>query len=94
MCTGNLRSGTDALFQSFSGADPDGWKKALHYYGIIGCFIFGAASGAVLLTHFGEIVFLLAPLGLIVVLLLIMSQRQRVHLRKIRRRIYRGRKHL
>ena len=75
MCTGNLRSGTDALFRSLFGKVPGELRKALHYYGVIVCFIFGAVSGALLLHRFGHYVFLLAPAGLCAVFFLIATRR-------------------
>ena len=48
MCTGNLRSGTDNLFQFISGGDKQKLKNALQYYGIILIFICGAGFGAVM----------------------------------------------
>lgn len=75
MCAGNLRSGTDALFRSLFGKVPGELRKALHYYGVIVCFIFGAVSGALLLHRFGHYVFLLAPAGLCAVFFLIATRR-------------------
>ncbi len=75
MCTGNLRSGTDALFCSIHNKDRAEFHKALHYYGIILCFIISAAVGAILLNHWGENVFLLAPIGLVAVFFMITSKR-------------------
>ena len=48
MCTGNLRSGTEALYHGLVRRDRTALEKALCYYGIIGCFIAGAALGAFL----------------------------------------------
>ena len=90
MCTGNLRSGSDALFNACIGTDPNGFNKARHYFLIITLFILGACGGAVLLTHFGAWTFLLAPIGLLIVLFLLMTKRQFVFIRrrilKLRRR--------
>ncbi len=77
MCTGNLRSGTDSLFRGWWGREPGELTKAGHYYGVIVCFVAGAAGGAVLLRTFGPHCLLLAPAGLAVVLLLITGRRQR-----------------
>ncbi len=82
MCTGNLRSGTDALYSSIQNKDRAEFNKALHYYGIIVCFIFGAAAGAILLNHWGKNVFLLAPVGLAVAFFMITSKRTLVSWRK------------
>lgn len=46
MCTGNLRSGTERLFLYLKSGERDHWARAIQYYGIILCFIGGAALGA------------------------------------------------
>ncbi len=76
MCTGNLRSGTEALFHSWKKRMPGEFTKAMHYYGVIVCFIFGAAAGAILLGMLGHFIFLLIPLGLLAVFFLITPKRQ------------------
>ncbi len=48
MCTGNLRSGTDYLYQAIEKKSRPLLKKSLQYYGIILFFIFGAAMGTLL----------------------------------------------
>lgn len=45
MCTGNLRSGTEALYQALAGHDRSQLKKSGCYYGVIACFLVGAALG-------------------------------------------------
>ncbi len=87
MCTGNLRSGSDALFNWLRGSDEAGFRKARHYFAIIGIFILGAVLGAVLLKSVGPNSFILAPLALLVVFLLLSGKRQLVHLRRIGRSI-------
>ncbi len=47
MCTGNLRSGTEALYHGVWSDEPQLRHKAVCYYGVIGCFILGAALGGV-----------------------------------------------
>ena len=89
MCTGNLRSGTEALFQSWRNRDRREFGKALHYYGVIGCFVIGAAVGAVLLRYLGLSVFLLAPAGLLAVFFLITTKRELVSWRRRIRALYR-----
>ena len=89
MCTGNLRSGTDALFRSLFGKIPGELRKALHYYGVIVCFIFGAVSGALLLHRFGHYVFLLAPAGLCAVFFLIATRRGVASWRRSLRGVFR-----
>ena len=46
MCTGNLRSGTERLYQFLRSGNPEQRRQAGQYYGIILCFILGAALGA------------------------------------------------
>lgn len=89
MCTGNLRSGTDALFRSLHGKVPGELHKALHYYGVIVCFISGAAAGALLLPRFGHYVFLLAPAGLCAVFFLISTRRKLAEWRRMLRSLFR-----
>ena len=50
MCTGNLRSGTEAIYHGLTKGERSGVEKGLCYYGVIACFIAGAALG-VLLTE-------------------------------------------
>ncbi|MEA4862982.1 MAG: YoaK family protein [Victivallaceae bacterium] len=91
MCTGNLRSGTEALFHNLFARDRGELRKAMHYYLVIGCFVTGAVGGAVLLRNFGRFAFLLAPAGLCAVFFLIIPRRGRAawrrSLRKIARRV-------
>lgn len=47
MCTGNLRTGTDALFKYMKSRNSEHIKKTICYYGIIICFIIGAVIGTV-----------------------------------------------
>ena len=89
MCTGNLRSGTDALFRSVHDREPGELHKALHYYGIIVCFISGAAAGALLLSNIGPFMFLLTPAGLFVVFFLISSRRKLAGWRRKFRSVFR-----
>lgn len=88
MCTGNLRSGTDALFYSIFEHDGEELRKALHYYGVILCFILGAAGGAVLLREFGRLIFLLVPAGIAAVFFLILSRREQAVWRRRFRRLW------
>lgn len=88
MCTGNLRSGTEALFHSCFDRKREELHKALHYYGVIVCFIFGGAAGALLLHGFGHYVFLLAPAGLGAVFFLITPPRELASWRRRFRRLW------
>lgn len=90
MCTGNLRSGTEALFQSRGLRDRTEFFKALHYYLVIVCFIGGATLGAILLHAFGHFIFLLVPAGLIAVFFLITTPRQLAVWRRMLRRPFRN----
>lgn len=53
MCTGNLRSGTEKLFQYMAGKEQRAGREAFHYFGIIALFILGAAAGALLAALWG-----------------------------------------
>lgn len=53
MCTGNLRSGSESLFNFFKSKDNTELRKALSYFGIIGIFIIGAGFGAVITRVIG-----------------------------------------
>lgn len=46
MCTGNLRSGTERLWQFLHTGKQETLGQAAQYYGIIVCFIIGAALGS------------------------------------------------
>ena len=52
MCTGNLRSGTEALCAYFHTRDIAILHKALTYFGVIGLFALGAGLGALLTNVF------------------------------------------
>ena len=54
MCTGNLRSGTEALYHGVEAGDPALLKKSRCYYGVIACFIGGAALGGLLSAQFPQ----------------------------------------
>lgn len=54
MCTGNLRSGTEALYHGVSKHDPDMLRKGGCYLGVIACFLAGAALGGVLSPRFPQ----------------------------------------
>ena len=53
MCTGNLRSGTDALSVYFCERKPGQLKKALEYYAIIIFFALGAGTGSLIAEVLG-----------------------------------------
>lgn len=54
MCTGNLRSATEQLFQYNVTKDKRAIQKSLQYYGIILFFIVGAIVGTVITRMFME----------------------------------------
>ena len=60
MCTGNLRSGTDALFYAVKRRSGALLRKSLCYYGIITLFIGGAALGAAVAPHLPQRAVLIA----------------------------------
>lgn len=51
MCTGNLRSGTEALFHGAANHDAVLLKKSGCYFGVIACFVAGAALGVVVSAY-------------------------------------------
>lgn len=71
MCTGNLRSGADAVFLWLTRADPKGLSKARHYALVIVCFVTGVVLGALLLKGLGPGAFALVPATLLAVSLLV-----------------------
>ena len=54
MCTGNLRSASESLYEYKASKNISDLKKSLHYYVVIIFFIFGAASGTMLTGIFGN----------------------------------------
>ena len=48
MCTGHLRSGTEAIYHALTGGKRTSVEKGLCYYAVIACFIAGAALGVLL----------------------------------------------
>lgn len=71
MCTGNLRSGTDNLFQYLKTKDRQKLSNALQYYGIILCFIGGAAIGALLTDLLSTKAVFIALIGLFAALFIL-----------------------
>ena len=68
MCTGNLRSGTELLYQYFQTRDRGILCSSLRYYQVIVAFIAGAAVSAVLAGPLGQWSVLAACVLLAVVL--------------------------
>lgn len=54
MCTGNLRSGTEALYRCVSEQAPGSLRTAGCYFAVIACFLCGAALGGVLLPFWAS----------------------------------------
>ena len=54
MCTGNLRSGTEALFHGLADHDPALTARSGCYFAIIACFLVGAALGGVISPWFPQ----------------------------------------
>lgn len=54
MCIGNMRTGTQNLFNFFHNRDVEYLKKSLLYYGIIACFVTGAVIGNFLCHYMQE----------------------------------------
>ena len=73
MCTGNLRSGTELLYQFFQTRDRDILHSALRYYHVILSFIVGAAASGVLAGVLGQWSVLVAC-ALLAVVLVVLSR--------------------
>lgn len=67
MCTGNLRSGAEALFLHWNEGGGAEFRKSLHYGLMIFCFLLGVIAGSLLLHRCGPLIVLLAPAGLLLV---------------------------
>ena len=65
MCTGNLRSATEAFYRFFALRQLEESSKAVHYYGIIVIFIASGAFGSVMTEQFGSyaILFCVLPMA-------------------------------
>jgi uncharacterized membrane protein YoaK (UPF0700 family) len=74
MCTGNLRSATEQMFQYRLTKNRAALQNSLQYYGIILYFIIGAVTGALLSNAFGEISVLFACIGLATVFLIMFKK--------------------
>lgn len=71
MCTGNLRTGTEALFYGIGNRDKEKLGKGIQYYGIILFFIIGAGIGTVITNAAGTLS-VLCPCVLLVLCLLLL----------------------
>lgn len=54
MCTGNLRSGTEALYHGAAGRDRALLVKSGCYFGVTACFVAGAALGGLLSARMNQ----------------------------------------
>ncbi len=70
MCTGNLRSATEEIFNYHKTKDTEALKNSLQYFIIIGIFILGALFGSILCSYFGIYTVLFAAAILLIALLL------------------------
>lgn len=55
MCTGNLRSGTEALYRCVSEQAPGSLRTAGCYFAVIACFLCGAGAGRSAAARFGPV---------------------------------------
>ncbi len=62
MCTGNLRSGTEALYHGAVNRDRELLRRSGCYFGVIVCFLLGAALGGRLALLFPQQAVLAAAL--------------------------------
>lgn len=79
MCTGNLRSGTEHLFNAVTTKNKTILKTAFKYYSIIFFFVLGAAIGAVLSEKIGRYSTLFAAAGLLIAFLLMFINKEAEH---------------
>lgn len=76
MCTGNLRSATEALYTYFQTGEKSSRHSSLLYFGIIFFFIVGAIIGSVLTGFCGTFSIFAACLGLFIVFLLMFVKKR------------------
>lgn len=77
MCTGNLRSATERIFNYTKTKDTKELKASIHYYGIILFFIIGAAFGAVVTGMMAVNAAYVAAIGLAVVVLMMFKKSEK-----------------
>lgn len=71
MCTGNLRSATEKLYEYITNKEKGSLISALHYFGIIILFIIGASAGAVI-TNIFSVKAVLLPCALLLICFMLM----------------------
>ena len=76
MCTGNLRSATENVFNYFRTKDVKILKASFQYYGIILFFIIGAAIGAIVTGMISVKAAYVAAIGLAVVVLMMFQKNE------------------
>lgn len=74
MCTGNLRSATEHLYNYHKHGDTTALAKSRQYFGIIGIFILGGGVGAVISHYVGLKSVLFAAIFLFVVIVLMTKE--------------------
>lgn len=85
MCTGNLRSGTDNLFQYLKTKNRDKLSNAFQYYGIILCFIGGAALGALITDQLSTKAIFVALAGLVIALCILRTDDDKLAAEKVKK---------
>ena len=75
MCTGNLRSATDQLFNFFLTKNKTSIISSIQYFGIIIFFVIGAILGTTLTNIFSLKTVLFSCIGLLIVLLMMFKKR-------------------
>lgn len=78
MCTGNLRSATERMFNYFKTNKSEELKAGFHYYGIILFFIAGAALGAGFTKMISTKAVYIAAAGLAAVILMMFKKAKRI----------------
>ncbi len=73
MCTGNLRSGSESLYNYLRTKEKAEMHRSAQYFGIIGIFIIGAALGAVVTRVLGTRAVFLCLAGQLITLLILKS---------------------
>ena len=79
MCTGNLRSATEAFYRCFALRHPGEGAKAAHYYGIILIFILSAILGGLFTQWLGQITILFCLIPLAICYTLLRQEKKETH---------------
>lgn len=70
MCTGNLRSASEALYKSLVIKNKEDLKSSMNYFGIITFFIIGGMIGAIITKKYLEKSVLFSVIGLMIVFIM------------------------